>query len=75
MRPPEVFGVVIRSFGLAMTLYSFWLLLSTISLSLEGLGGGTAWFVITQIAALVLGIYFLRGAPVVVRFSYPSEKP
>jgi hypothetical protein len=42
---------------------------------LEGLGRGTAWFVITQIAALVLGIYFLRGAPVVVRFSYPGEKP
>ena len=74
MRPPEVFGVVIRSFGLAMTLYSFWLLLSTISLSLEGLGGGTAWFAITQIAALVLGIYLLRGAPAVVHFSYPHDK-
>ena len=75
MRPPEVFGIVIRSFGLTITLYSIWLLLSSISLSLAGLGEGTAGFVITQIAALVLGIYFLRGAPVVVRFSYPGEKP
>ncbi len=39
MKPPEVFGIVIRSFGLAMTLYCFWLLLSTISLSLKVLAG------------------------------------
>jgi hypothetical protein len=74
MRPPEVFGVVIRAFGLAISLYSLWLLVSTIALALEGLGEGTLWFALTQVAALVLGIYFLRGAPAVVRFSYPHEK-
>jgi hypothetical protein len=74
MRPPEVFGIVIRVFGLVISLYSLWLLLSTIVLSLEGLGEGTAWFAITQIAALVLGIYLLRGAPAVVHFSYPHDK-
>jgi hypothetical protein len=74
MRPPEVFGIVIRGFGLAITLYSLWLLLSTIALALEGLGEGTAWFAVMQIAALVLGVYFLRGAPAVVHFSYPHDK-
>jgi hypothetical protein len=74
MRPPEVFGIVIRVFGLAMSLYSLWLLLSTIVLALEGLGEGTAWFAVTQIVALVLGIYFLRGAPAVMHFSYPHDK-
>jgi hypothetical protein len=75
MRPPEMFGIVVRVFGLAISLYSLWLLLSTIALSLEGLGEGTAWFAFMEIAALVVGIYLLRGAPIVVRFSYPHEKP
>ena len=75
MRPPEAFGVAIRVFGLAITLYSLWLLLSTLALLFAGLGEGTAGFFIMQIVALVVGIYFLRGAPVVLRFSYPGEKP
>ena len=74
MRPPETFGVAIRVFGLAITLYTLWSLLSTLALLFAGFGEGTAGFFIIQIVALVVGIYFLRGAPLVLHFSYPHDK-
>lgn len=76
MRSSDVFGIVVRVFGLSMTLYSLWSLATNIALSLSvpEMDGLTAWFAITGIAGVVLGIYFLRGAPLLLRFSYPNEK-
>ncbi len=73
MRPSDVFGIVVRVFGLTLTLYSLWSLVTNIaiSLSLEGVDTGTAWFVVTAIVGVAVGIYFLRGAPRLLRFSYP----
>jgi hypothetical protein len=73
MRAPDVFGIVIRVFGLALSLYCLWSLLSGIALALEGLGASTAFY-LREIGGIVLGIYFLKGAPIVMRFSYPNEK-
>jgi hypothetical protein len=73
MRPSDVFGIVVRVFGLTLTLYSLWSLVTNIaiSLSLEGVDAGTVWFVVTAIVGVAVGIYFLRGAPRLLRFSYP----
>lgn len=74
MRPPDVFGIVVRVFGLTLTLYSLWSLATNIaiSLSLESVDAGTVWFVVTAIVGVALGIYFLRGASRLLRFSYPQ---
>jgi hypothetical protein len=73
MRPPEVFGLVVRVLGLTMTMYSLWSLVTNIaiSMSVPGVDGITVWFVVTAIVGVVVGIYFLRGAPRLLRFSYP----
>jgi hypothetical protein len=73
MRPSDVFGIVVRVFGLTLTIYSLWSLVTNIaiSLSLEGVDAGTVWFVVTAIVGVAVGIYFLRGAPRLLRFSYP----
>jgi hypothetical protein len=73
MRPSDVFGIVVRVFGLTITLYSLWSLVTNIviSLSMENVDAGTVWFVVTAIVGIAVGIYFLRGAPRLLRFSYP----
>jgi hypothetical protein len=73
MRPSDVFGIVVRVFGLAITLYSLWSLATNIaiSLSMESVDAGTVWFVVTAIVGIAVGIYFLLGAPRLLRFSYP----
>jgi len=75
MKPSDMFGIVIRVFGLAMTVYSLWSLVSSIALALAGVDVISAWFFISAIGGVVLGIYFLRGAPHVLRFSYPTDRP
>jgi hypothetical protein len=75
MKPSDVFGIILRVFGLSMTIYSFWSLLTTLSLlGVEGFDTPTVWFFISEIGGLLLGIYLLRGAPHVVHFSYPNER-
>jgi hypothetical protein len=75
MRAPEVFGVVVRVFGLSMTIYSLWALATTLSLlGVEGFDPPAAWYFVTEIASIALGIYFLRGAPLLLRFSYPGDR-
>jgi hypothetical protein len=73
MRPSDVFGIVVRVFGLTLTLYSLWSLVTNIaiSLSMESVDAGTVWFVVTAIAGIAVGVYFLRGAPRLLHFSYP----
>ncbi len=73
MRPSDVFGIVVRVFGLTLTLYSLWSLATNIAifLSMESVDAGTVWFVVTAIVGVAVGIYFLRGAPRLLRFSYP----
>jgi len=74
MQPSDVFGIVVRVLGLTLTVYSLWSLITNIaiSLSVPGVDGITVWFVVTAIVGIVVGLYFLRGAPRLLRFSYPQ---
>jgi hypothetical protein len=75
MRAPDVFGIVVRVFGLSMTVYSLWALATTLSLlGVEGFDAPTLGFFVTEIVSIALGIYFLRGAPLLLRFSYPGDR-
>jgi hypothetical protein len=79
MKPADVFGIVVRVLGLSMTLYFLWSLVTNIALSVSvpgmpGMEGITAWFVVTALVGIVVGAYFLRGAPQLLRFSYPNGR-
>ena len=74
MKASDIFAIVIRVFGLAMTVYSLWSLVSSIALAMAGVDIVSVWFFISAVGGVVLGIYFLRGAPQVLRFSYPTDR-
>jgi hypothetical protein len=77
MRPVEVFGIVVRVFGLLLLIYALWYLVYGISV-LSGLseeaGGYRISYFISGIMFLVLALYLLRGAPHILRFSYPENE-
>ena len=64
MKPSEAFGVVVRSAGLL-------LLVSTANMLLMAVA--QPGFLFLAIPMLVIGIWFLRGAPVLVNFAYPES--
>jgi hypothetical protein len=75
MRPVDVFGIVVRVFGLSLFIYALWYLVYGISILLglaEPTGGYRISYFISGITFLALSLYFLRGAPHIVRFSYPE---
>jgi hypothetical protein len=76
MRPPEAFGIILRILGLFMMVYCLWSLFLGIAIysSSEVADLGMVWSFIIPIVGIPLGLYLLRGAPHVLRFSYPSEK-
>jgi membrane protein YdbS with pleckstrin-like domain len=68
MKPHELFAVAIRVIGLLSLLY----LLFT---GLMFFAAGVSWqFVVRSILWALMSIWFLRGAPQLVRFAYPDER-
>lgn len=77
MNPSQVFGIVIRVYGLTISSYAVWYLVYGIATSLglpEDMPGDKIGYFISGSTFLALGLYFLRGAPGLVRFSYPTRK-
>jgi hypothetical protein len=77
MTGKDLFGVILRVAGLILSAYALWYLW----FALLALGGMTppkdvriASYWAFGVPALLVGIYFLRGAPHILRFSYP-ERP
>ena len=78
MKPRDIFGIIVRTFGVILVVYSLWYLLYGL-LQLIGceqeqkpgellgnfLFGGVLFFLAT---------YFLRGAPRLLNFCYPSDE-
>ena len=77
MSPAKIFGIVVRSLGLCLLVYSVWYLLYGIA-TIAGLQGEAAKyrieFFISGGFLLFVSIYFLKGAPQLVKFCYPEEK-
>ncbi len=76
MTPSQIFGIIIRVFGLTMSIYAVWYLVYGIATSLglpEDMPGYRIGYFISGGTFLVLGLYLLRGAPGLVRFSYPNS--
>jgi hypothetical protein len=77
MRPVEVFGIIVRVFGLSLLVYALWYLVYGVSTLLglgETAGGYRLSYFISGFTFLILALYLLRGAPHIVRFSYPEQR-
>jgi hypothetical protein len=72
MEPKELFGVIVRTFGLSMTIYGLWYLVYGIAqaASLSEPTYPTGDFVISGAACTLMGAFLLLAAGVVVRFAY-----
>jgi hypothetical protein len=67
MTPRDVFGLVIRTFGLLGTFYWLFLLFSALA------GADASLFFMAFIVSAISG-YLLKGAPVLLEFCYPSSR-
>jgi hypothetical protein len=76
MTPRECFGIAIRTIGILLLFASVMYLYSALALLLFS-GMPRNYPLVSYLGAsavvFIVGIYFLRGAPRLVRFAYPSE--
>jgi len=59
MRPVEVFGIVVRTFGLVLELYG-------LSNLVAGFASGLGTFFLVALFSCLVGSYLLRGAPLLL---------
>ena len=78
MRPSEGFGIVIRTIGLLFVLAGVTYGVTVVILVLGSQSTHGGYGVVAHSLCFVLfgavGLYFLRGAPHIVRFAYPETK-
>jgi hypothetical protein len=73
MKPSDVFGIVVRTAGLVITLMGLWRIGYAV-LALVGGGPGSAHLLITGVPELLVGLWLLRGAKPLVQFAFPEER-
>jgi hypothetical protein len=75
MKPREIFGLIVRVFGLSLFFYAIWYLIfgiATVMGLLEEMPGYGLSYFLTGLFFLGFGLYLLRGAPGLMRYSYPD---
>ncbi len=75
MQAVHIFGIIVRAAGLAMLVYAIWNLAYGVTSMLGWPPRRTGYefgYFLTGGIFLVLGLYFLRGAPWLLRFCYPA---
>ena len=78
MTPRECFGIAVRTIGILVLFASVMYLYSASAVLLVH-GMPHTYPLVSYLGAcavaFVVGLYFLRGAPHLVRFAYPQAKP
>jgi hypothetical protein len=77
MTPRDIFGIVVRLFGISLLFYAIWYLVYGIATVIglpENEVGIMKMYFLTGFTQLFLGFYLLRGAPGLTNIAYP-EKP
>jgi hypothetical protein len=77
MKARDIFGIVVRAFGLVLMLYGLWFLAFAIAQACgmpQEYPGEMAGYFVSGIPSFALGLIFLRCARQIVRFSYPGER-
>ena len=76
MKAKEIFGIIVRTFGLSLLIYAIWYLSYGIA-SLIGFQNDSselrAYF-LTGGLQLLMGLYLLRGASSLVSFAYAEKQ-
>ena len=78
MSPSNVFGIIVRVFGLSLLIYSVWYLSYGVAIGfalIDQQRTSIGPYFLSGGVFLILSLYLLRGAPHVIRFSYPSSPP
>lgn len=73
MKCSEIFGLVIRCIGVVLCFIGLSQLYGAAIMMLQGAFANALVPLVSAVLVLVLGLWFLRGAPCLVSFSYPSE--
>ena len=74
MNASEIFGLIIRCAGLALTLLGIHNVFRALIMMVQVISTTSFMPVLFGVPALLLGIWFLRGAPWLMSFSYPNIK-
>jgi len=72
----ETFGVVIRTIGLIISLLGICYVLSSLAVFVHPSKSHITplHYLCDGVFCLLLSLYFLRGAPALIRFCYPNSK-
>lgn len=76
MKPVECFGLIIRTLGLIFFMGGLYFFASSLVVVITPNlphRSTPASYAIYGCVLVALSLYFLRGAPVLVRFAYPNE--
>lgn len=73
MTPKELFSVVVRVIGLGLLFMALEQLFVAITSVLFGGSRNVADFAIVGTLKLIIGVWFLRGAPALVSFAFPER--
>jgi len=78
MKPSDVFGICIRILGLLGIIGGILYIIDAMYLLLSGqeqhAGFYAGEYILFGIILTVVALYFIRGAPHIVRFAYPKDK-
>ena len=75
MSGKDLFGVVVRTFGLTCFTYGWWNLLFGAAQAAHIITDveETSEYIVVGVGSVLFGLYFLRGAPQLMRFCYPND--
>jgi hypothetical protein len=76
MSGKDLFGVVVRTFGLACFTWGLWNLLIGVAQAahiVTDVEEETSAYIVAGMGSVLLSLYFLRGAPQLMRFCYPND--
>lgn len=77
MTPRDVFGIIVRTVGLGFVAYSFEYLQAPLGMALypAAADASLSTYMVYGVIYFLIGAYLLRGAPHLVRFAYPPDRP
>ncbi len=73
MKPSEMFGVMVRTIGLIIFLTVLCQVLIAILNLVGGGPGNVVGMLLYGIPALLVGLWFLRGAKALISFAFPED--
>ena len=74
MKASEIFGVAVRVIGLIMSFVGIGQISVAVLYLVGGGPAGKILLLLCGVPFLIIGRWFLRGAPKLIKFAYPEEE-